>query len=178
MYLSGDSLSFLYRYVAGGIFLAHSPWLPLRSLKFEIDESKQDDWIAEQLVEKCHGAFTPVGRRVCVRISYKMSPTKVWVCVCVSLCVMRVVCLSAVRVCICMYTLVCACVCLRFVRVRVRAGQCRPPKHARVRNACAPVCLCVCVFVVVHICLIFRMCPVVILAPARLRIGLDLELHI
>ena len=47
MYLSGDSLSFLYRYVAGGIFLAHSRWLPRRSLKFPIDQSKKDDRIAE-----------------------------------------------------------------------------------------------------------------------------------
>ena len=173
-------MSFLYSYVAGGIFFAHSPRLPLRSLKFETDESKQDDWIAEQLVGKWHGAFTQVGRRVCVCVCVCVYLTRCrrqrCGCVCVSLCVMRVVCLSAVRVCICMYTLVC--VCLRFVRVRVRAGQCRPPKHARVRNACAPVCLCVCVFVAVHICLIFRMCPVAILAPARLRIGLDLELHI
>ena len=52
-YLPLDSLSFLKRYVAGGVFLAHADWLPLRCVTVaKLDASQSDDWIAGELIRK------------------------------------------------------------------------------------------------------------------------------
>ena len=57
-YFPVDSWSFLKRYVAGGVFLAHADWLPLRCIiPNRYEESKTDEWIAGHLIQsRAYGA--------------------------------------------------------------------------------------------------------------------------
>ena len=52
-YLSPESAAFLYRYVAGGVFLAHADWIPLRCVTAaKFDPGKTDSWITEYVIQK------------------------------------------------------------------------------------------------------------------------------
>ena len=53
-YLSSTSYSFLRRYVAGGVFLAHAEHLPLRCVTYgKFSPLMDDSYITEQLLESC-----------------------------------------------------------------------------------------------------------------------------
>ena len=57
-FLSSEGNSFLRRYVAGGVFLAHAYSLPLRFITVgEFEPSDTDEWIAEKLIRKYIAAF-------------------------------------------------------------------------------------------------------------------------
>ena len=57
-YLSSTSYSFLRRYVAGGVFLAHAEHLPLRCVTFaKFNPLMDDSYITEQLLETCISSY-------------------------------------------------------------------------------------------------------------------------
>ena len=52
-YLLPESVDFLRRYTAGGVFLAHADWIPLRCVTVaKFNPTKKDSWIADHVIRQ------------------------------------------------------------------------------------------------------------------------------